>query len=123
MSAPTSTPSTASAVASAPAAASGLFTRTQLTALAVALLAITWGFLPEFTVVVMSYIGLYSIVAVGLVMLTGVGGMTSFGQAAFVGIGATPPLGPAPRQRRCKRSVAGWAWAACPGWAWCWAWC
>jgi branched-chain amino acid transport system permease protein len=56
--------------------------------LAVALLAITWGLLPEFTVVVMSYIGLYSIVAVGLVMLTGVGGMTSFGQAAFVGIGA-----------------------------------
>ena len=88
MSAPTSTPSTASAVASAPAAASGLLTRTQLTAVAVALLAITWGFLPEFTVVVMSYIGLYSIVAVGLVMLTGVGGMTSFGQAAFVGIGA-----------------------------------
>ena len=88
MSAPTSTPSTASAVASAPAAASGLLTRTQLTTLAVALLAITWGFLPEFTVVVMSYIGLYSIVAVGLVMLTGVGGMTSFGQAAFVGIGA-----------------------------------
>lgn len=88
MSAPTSTPSTASAVASASVAVSGLFTRTQLTALAVALLAITWGFLPEFTVVVMSYIGLYSIVAVGLVMLTGVGGMTSFGQAAFVGIGA-----------------------------------
>lgn len=88
MSAPTSTPSTASAVASASAAVSGLLTRTQLTALAVALLAITWGFLPEFTVVVMSYIGLYSIVAVGLVMLTGVGGMTSFGQAAFVGIGA-----------------------------------
>ena len=88
MSAPTSTPSTASAVASASVAVSGLLTRTQLTALAVALLAITWGFLPEFTVVVMSYIGLYSIVAVGLVMLTGVGGMTSFGQAAFVGIGA-----------------------------------
>lgn len=88
MSAPTSTPSTAAAVASASAAVSGLLTRTQLTALAVALLAITWGFLPEFTVVVMSYIGLYSIVAVGLVMLTGVGGMTSFGQAAFVGIGA-----------------------------------
>lgn len=88
MSAPTSTPSTASAVASASVAVSGLLTRTQLTTLAVALLGITWGFLPEFTVVVMSYIGLYSIVAVGLVMLTGVGGMTSFGQAAFVGIGA-----------------------------------
>ncbi len=85
MSAPTPTVSAAS---SATAASGGLLTRSQLTALAVALLAITWGLLPEFTVVVMSYIGLYSIVAVGLVMLTGVGGMTSFGQAAFVGIGA-----------------------------------
>ncbi|MDF3881334.1 branched-chain amino acid ABC transporter permease, partial [Cupriavidus basilensis] len=35
-----------------------------------------------------NYIGLYSIVAIGLVLLTGVGGMTSFGQAAFVGLGA-----------------------------------
>lgn len=87
MSAPT--PSTVSAAASSASGASGgLITRSQLTALAVGLLAITWGLLPEFTVVVMSYIGLYSIVAVGLVMLTGVGGMTSFGQAAFVGIGA-----------------------------------
>ncbi|MBS0344550.1 MAG: ATP-binding cassette domain-containing protein, partial [Proteobacteria bacterium] len=42
----------------------------------------------EFTVVVVSYIGLYALVAVGLCMLTGVGGMTSFGQAAFVGMGA-----------------------------------
>ena len=31
---------------------------------------------------------LYSLVALGLVLLTGVGGMTSFGQAAFVGLGA-----------------------------------
>ena len=54
----------------------------------VVLLALVWSFLPEFTTVVVSYIGLYAIVAVGLVMLTGVGGMTSFGQAAFVGIGA-----------------------------------
>ena len=38
--------------------------------------------------VVLSYIGLYALVAAGLVMLTGVGGMTSFGQAAFVGLGA-----------------------------------
>ena len=60
----------------------------HLTALAILALAMAWGFLPEFTVVVMTYIGLYSLVAVGLVMLTGVGGMTSFGQAAFVGIGA-----------------------------------
>jgi branched-chain amino acid transport system permease protein len=35
-----------------------------------------------------NYIGLYSIVALGLVLLTGVAGQTSFGQAAFVGIGA-----------------------------------
>ena len=66
----------------------GFITRRQLTLAVVALLAICWPFLPEFTVVVLSYIGLYALVAVGLVMLTGVGGMTSFGQAAFVGVGA-----------------------------------
>ena len=43
---------------------------------------------PEYWVTLLNYIGLYSIVAIGLVLLTGVGGMTSFGQAAFVGIGA-----------------------------------
>ena len=66
----------------------GFMTRRQLTLAAVALLAVCWPFLPEFTVVVLSYIGLYALVAAGLVMLTGVGGMTSFGQAAFVGVGA-----------------------------------
>ena len=35
-----------------------------------------------------NYIGLYALVALGLVLLTGVGGLTSFGQAAFVGLGA-----------------------------------
>ncbi len=44
--------------------------------------------LPEFSVTLLNYIGLYAIVALGLVMLTGVGGLTSFGQAAFVGLGA-----------------------------------
>jgi branched-chain amino acid transport system permease protein len=44
--------------------------------------------LPAFHVTLLNYIGLYSIVALGLVLLTGVGGLTSFGQAAFVGIGA-----------------------------------
>ena len=43
---------------------------------------------PEFWITLANYIGLYSIVAIGLVLLTGVGGMTSFGQAAFVGLGA-----------------------------------
>lgn len=37
---------------------------------------------------VLNYIGLYAMVALGLVLLTGVGGLTSFGQAAFVGLGA-----------------------------------
>ena len=63
-------------------------TKRQLTLLAVALLLVAWGFLPEFTVTMLNYIGLYALVAVGLVMLTGVAGMTSFGQAAFVGLGA-----------------------------------
>jgi len=66
----------------------GLVSRRTLTLAAVLALALAWGFLPEFTVVVVSYIGLYALVAVGLCMLTGVGGMTSFGQAAFVGMGA-----------------------------------
>ena len=45
-------------------------------------------FSSEFWITLANYIGLYSIVAVGLVLLTGVAGLTSFGQAAFVGIGA-----------------------------------
>lgn len=44
--------------------------------------------LPEFYVTLLNYIGLYAIVSLGLVLLTGVGGLTSFGQAAFVGLGA-----------------------------------
>ena len=51
-------------------------------------LAVAWFWLPPFTVTLVAYIGLYSLVAVGLVLLTGIGGMTSFGQAAFVGLGA-----------------------------------
>jgi len=44
--------------------------------------------LPDFWIVQLNYIGLYALVCMGLVLLTGVGGLTSFGQAAFVGIGA-----------------------------------
>ncbi|MDD0810670.1 branched-chain amino acid ABC transporter ATP-binding protein/permease [Curvibacter sp. RS43] len=65
-----------------------MITSRQLTLAGIAALALVWGLLPEFTLTVMSYIGLYALVAAGLVMLTGVGGMTSFGQAAFVGLGA-----------------------------------
>lgn len=53
--------------------------------LALALLPL---FAPPFWVTLGNYIGLYSIVALGLVLLTGVAGQTSFGQAAFVGVGA-----------------------------------
>jgi branched-chain amino acid transport system permease protein len=44
--------------------------------------------LPDFWITQLNYIGLYSLVCLGLVLLTGVAGLTSFGQAAFVGIGA-----------------------------------
>lgn len=43
---------------------------------------------PDFWITQANYIGLYALVVVGLVLLTGIGGLTSFGQAAFVGIGA-----------------------------------
>lgn len=50
-------------------------------------LAAPWA-LPEFYLILCNYIGLYALAALGLVLLTGVGGLTSFGQAAFVGLGA-----------------------------------
>jgi branched-chain amino acid transport system permease protein len=43
---------------------------------------------PPFWIVLLDNIGLSALVAMGLVLLTGVGGLTSFGQAAFVGFGA-----------------------------------
>jgi ABC-type branched-subunit amino acid transport system ATPase component/ABC-type branched-subunit amino acid transport system permease subunit len=42
----------------------------------------------QFTITLLNYIGIYALVVLGIVLLTGVGGLTSFGQAAFVGIGA-----------------------------------
>src|SRR2546422_4871820 len=53
----------------------------------VVLLAIVPLTMPPFWVTLGNYIGLYSIVTLGLVLLTGVAGQTSFGQAAFVGLG------------------------------------
>jgi len=43
---------------------------------------------PEFWITLANYIGLSAIVSLGLVLLTGVAGLTSFGQAAFVGLGS-----------------------------------
>jgi branched-chain amino acid transport system permease protein len=44
--------------------------------------------LGAFTITLMNYIGIYALVAIGLALLTGVGGLVSFGQAAFVGLAA-----------------------------------
>jgi branched-chain amino acid transport system permease protein len=43
---------------------------------------------PEFWITQLNYIGMYTLVVLGLVLLTGIAGLTSFGQAAFVGLGA-----------------------------------
>jgi branched-chain amino acid transport system permease protein len=59
-----------------------------LVAIGVVLLGLAPLVMPEFSITLANYIGLYALVALGLVLLTGVGGLTSFGQAAFVGLGA-----------------------------------
>src|ERR1700742_5288080 len=56
-------------------------------ALVMALIPLLPG-IPPFWIVLLDNIGLASLVAMGLVLLTGVGGLTSFGQAAFCGFGA-----------------------------------
>jgi ABC-type branched-subunit amino acid transport system ATPase component/ABC-type branched-subunit amino acid transport system permease subunit len=56
--------------------------------LAIAAIALAPLLLPDYYVTLMNYIGLASLVTLGLVLLTGVAGLTSFGQAAFVGLGA-----------------------------------
>ncbi|MCP3390644.1 branched-chain amino acid ABC transporter ATP-binding protein/permease [Bradyrhizobium sp. CCGB12] len=61
----------------------------QLAALtAVVCLALAPLVLSPFSITLMNYIGIYSLVAIGLALLTGVGGIVSFGQAAFVGVAA-----------------------------------
>jgi branched-chain amino acid transport system permease protein len=57
-------------------------------AIFVALLAIAPFVLNPFYVTILNNIGLASLVVLGLVLLTGTAGLTSFGQAAFVGLGA-----------------------------------
>ena len=54
----------------------------------VAAIALTPLVAGNFTVSLLNDIGIAALVALGLVLLTGVGGATSFGQAAFVGIAA-----------------------------------
>ena len=59
-----------------------------LAAFAVVIAALPLLPVPNFWITQLNYIGLFSLVVLGLVLLTGVGGLTSFGQAAFAGIGA-----------------------------------
>ncbi|MCR5885058.1 branched-chain amino acid ABC transporter ATP-binding protein/permease [Rhizobacter sp. J219] len=62
--------------------------RTSLIVFLLALAVLPLLPVPEFWITQANYIGLYALVALGLVLLTGVAGLTSFGQAAFVGMGA-----------------------------------
>lgn len=57
-------------------------------AVCVVLMALAPFVLAPFYVTLLNGIGLNALVVLGLVLMTGVAGMTSFGQAAFVGIGA-----------------------------------
>jgi branched-chain amino acid transport system ATP-binding protein/branched-chain amino acid transport system permease protein len=54
----------------------------------VALFVACSGLVSDFWMALFDDIGISSLVAIGLVVMTGVGGMTSFGQATFVGLGA-----------------------------------
>jgi len=45
-------------------------------------------YLPAYYLTIANHIGMVALVALGLVLMTGVAGLTSFGQAAFVGLGA-----------------------------------
>jgi branched-chain amino acid transport system permease protein len=54
----------------------------------VAVLALLPALVGPYGLTLLNYIGMSALAALGLVLLTGVGGLTSFGQAAFVGIGA-----------------------------------
>ncbi len=63
-------------------------TRIALVVAAIALLVSAPLWAADFTITLLDYIGVYALVALGVVLLTGVGGLTSFGQAAFVGIAA-----------------------------------
>jgi branched-chain amino acid transport system permease protein len=87
--APPMAPSAASPAGLAPAAPARAGPRRIAAAVLVVLLfALPQLPVPEFWITQLNYIGLYALVAMGLVLLTGVAGLTSFGQAAFVGIGA-----------------------------------
>ncbi len=77
--------------------------RRELAAWTVALAALVAAplVLPEFYVTMLDYIGLATLVVLGLVVMTGVAGIVSFGQQAFVGIAAYATAG--------LTTLAGWS--------------
>ncbi|WP_454691796.1 branched-chain amino acid ABC transporter ATP-binding protein/permease [Achromobacter aloeverae] len=78
-----------------------------------ALLAVAPALLPARYVLLLDHIGLAALVALGVVLLTGIGGLVSLAQAAFVGVGAyatallTAQAGALPE---------GWAWLGGSPW-------
>jgi branched-chain amino acid transport system permease protein len=55
---------------------------------AIVLLGLAPALLSPFSITLLNFIGIYALAVLGLVLLSGIGGMLSFGQAAFVGIAA-----------------------------------
>ena len=72
--------------------------------------------LGKFGVSLLNDIGIGALVALGLVLLTGVGGATSFGQAAFVGIAAYATAWLTHRARRRRRGSACCSRSRSPAW-------
>ena len=83
---PSSAP--AGGASGAPDASPGSLRRFGFPAFAAFMMVLPLLPVPDFWITQSNYIGLYAMVSLGLVLLTGVSGLTSFGQAAFVGIGA-----------------------------------
>jgi branched-chain amino acid transport system permease protein len=88
MAAPESLPSATADARVVPRRDGATVRRAALAAFAVFLAVLPLLPVPEFWITQANYIGLYTLVVFGLVLLTGVAGLTSFGQAAFVGLGA-----------------------------------
>ncbi|MBC7860598.1 MAG: ATP-binding cassette domain-containing protein, partial [Burkholderiaceae bacterium] len=95
-------------------AAKRRFGSRHVLALFLAFVAVAPLLLPDFYVTLLNYVGLSALVALGLVLLTGVGGLTSFGQAAFVGLGAytTAWLSTTPELPSWLAFTGGSPWAA-----------
>lgn len=64
------------------------FNRAWAVALLAVVVLVVGVFLPVSVLTPLNYIGLHALVCLGLVLMTGMAGLTSFGQAAFVGLGA-----------------------------------